>query len=1041
MLFDTFSILRIKNCATNIENTKEKIKTLLDGSVTEIEQQLISFKETQKANEEKLTTLKKECQDAVMEEKKYSASVLEAKSKMEQISTHMGNKQDLEAKLLKAVKKLSSDLNIPLEEDADTQLLTADDFTSSIDKIQQGIEGNEKALSDLKSKGDEKDRLCQREIDQTREKKTTIETNIKTQRNQLSKLNQDKQEMEKEISSIESSMPRFNQLIAQIASTEQELTKIKSSVNLEELEDQKTVIAVEKSEIEEKLAAVDAERETLQSISGVTTELNVKEKDLLGHKQDFDRFKNKNSSKLKELFPGKSIDRNYKNVVQELSDELKASVQRTKTDLQKAQMEKNRLHTERNHIQNQHKIKSDEINETKEKIERICDGKDFEDFRASQKEKVEKLHMDLAIFKSSDKLYKRYIDDIEQTPCCPLCHKNLESNESNDLQDEIKEQIRKLPSRIAETEKKLKQESKKFDELNGLQSAHENFGKLKKDVQQSQDNLKRVKEQYELVESSINDLEMLLLEPEEKLETISSTFFTDMCRLDELSRTIAAKDEEIHKLKSKLPDVMPSKTLEEVNNDFRQLNADLKSRNVLMNQLNDTTNENHKRINGIQDKLNNLVGQKMKQQEKFQGIELMKTQLKTFEEEILTLKRKINEEEKKLEPTIKELEKLVRDKQIVKDELNNQVQDRISIIEDFKRRQDEIQRFNKDIKTYEKMQLDKKFSEAQEKIAKGNTRIKQIGDEIRKTSKVLDQLKDEISNQETYKRNLQDNIELHKIQMEKRTAEEGFAKLKQEVGDLNPEKLMKDRKIFHDKRDKLTEERQTIRGSMTESENRIEAAATELNDPRYKKAKQNYLNECNKEAVLNAMIKDLHKYRAVLERSLLKYHGDKMLEINQTIRELWNNIYSGNDIDYIMIKTDEDAITTTVSDKKRSYNYRVVQAKSGGAEIDMRGRCSAGQKVLASLIIRMALADTFSANCGILALDEPTTNLDQTNIDSLCAALTRIVEEREKTGNFMLLVITHDISFVTAMERAEHYFKLSRDHVGRSRIDKVENYR
>jgi DNA repair protein RAD50 len=49
---------------------------------------------------------------------------------------------------------------------------------------------------------------------------------------------------------------------------------------------------------------------------------------------------------------------------------------------------------------------------------------------------------------------------------------------------------------------------------------------------------------------------------------------------------------------------------------------------------------------------------------------------------------------------------------------------------------------------------------------------------------------------------------------------------------------------------------------------------------------------------------------------------------------------------------------------------------AGGVELDMRGRCSAGQKVLACLIIRLALAETFCLNCGILALDEPTTNLD-----------------------------------------------------------------
>ena len=61
----------------------------------------------------------------------------------------------------------------------------------------------------------------------------------------------------------------------------------------------------------------------------------------------------------------------------------------------------------------------------------------------------------------------------------------------------------------------------------------------------------------------------------------------------------------------------------------------------------------------------------------------------------------------------------------------------------------------------------------------------------------------------------------------------------------------------------------------------------------------------------------------------------------------------------------------------------------GDHVLEMRGRCSAGQKVLASLIIRLALAETFCLNCGILTLDEPTTNLDHENIESLARSLVR----------------------------------------------------
>ena len=44
-------------------------------------------------------------------------------------------------------------------------------------------------------------------------------------------------------------------------------------------------------------------------------------------------------------------------------------------------------------------------------------------------------------------------------------------------------------------------------------------------------------------------------------------------------------------------------------------------------------------------------------------------------------------------------------------------------------------------------------------------------------------------------------------------------------------------------------------------------------------------------------------------------------------------------------------------------------------------------QVLASLVIRLALAESFCLSCGILALDEPTTNLDKDNREGLAKAI------------------------------------------------------
>ena len=68
-------------------------------------------------------------------------------------------------------------------------------------------------------------------------------------------------------------------------------------------------------------------------------------------------------------------------------------------------------------------------------------------------------------------------------------------------------------------------------------------------------------------------------------------------------------------------------------------------------------------------------------------------------------------------------------------------------------------------------------------------------------------------------------------------------------------------------------------------------------------------------------------------------------------------------------------------------------------------------KVLASILIRLALAECFGANCGMIALDEPTTNLDAENAEALAAALNRIIEYRKSQSNFQLIVITHDEKF------------------------------
>ena len=170
---------------------------------------------------------------------------------------------------------------------------------------------------------------------------------------------------------------------------------------------------------------------------------------------------------------------------------------------------------------------------------------------------------------------------------------------------------------------------------------------------------------------------------------------------------------------------------------------------------------------------------------------------------------------------------------------------------------------------------------------------------------------------------------------------------------------------------------------------------------------------------------DIDQYAKCLDACLMEYHADKMAELNESIENLWHDIYMGSDIDTIQIRCDEELFQTSTA--RRNFRYRVVMRK-GEVELDLRGRCSAGQKVLASVIIRLALSDIFCCECGVLVLDEPTTNLDDQNIISLAQALRILIEKRREQRNFQLVLITHDEQFVRELGEYDFFDEFYRVH-------------
>jgi DNA repair protein RAD50 len=75
----------------------------------------------------------------------------------------------------------------------------------------------------------------------------------------------------------------------------------------------------------------------------------------------------------------------------------------------------------------------------------------------------------------------------------------------------------------------------------------------------------------------------------------------------------------------------------------------------------------------------------------------------------------------------------------------------------------------------------------------------------------------------------------------------------------------------------------------------------------------------------------------------------------------------------------------------------------------------------------------------IIALDEPTTNLDQDNVRALARSLHEIIRVRQSQANFQLIVITHDEEFLKEMkcqDYCDYYYRVSRNDRQKSIIER-----
>ena len=72
-------------------------------------------------------------------------------------------------------------------------------------------------------------------------------------------------------------------------------------------------------------------------------------------------------------------------------------------------------------------------------------------------------------------------------------------------------------------------------------------------------------------------------------------------------------------------------------------------------------------------------------------------------------------------------------------------------------------------------------------------------------------------------------------------------------------------------------------------------------------------------------------------------------------------------------------------------------------------------------------------------MDEPTTNLDRNNIESLARFLANLIEQRRDDSLFQLIIITHDKEFLKMFnDYTDNYWLVAKGPDGFSTITKKD---
>ncbi|XP_066998593.2 DNA repair protein RAD50 [Anabrus simplex] len=1015
------------------QDLRRNISELFKGSVSELKEAIESFHSQLKEKDMELSNVEKKLNSTRREENNIGEQISNEQRKIGQLQTEEDQQQKWIKSRNSGLKSLAIELG--LEEPVLSSTLQVEKEMELVEqKVQESVEGLEKLQHDLES---DEVRL-QSKVDSLRDEKVKLEQEISMKTGLVRSKREEMRKIRKDIEEVEKSAGRLLEVERELTEVKNNLDKTVKEVDAEELQKSIQTSQEKLKGLKNRLDVVYEEVNQLQLYSSVQTEINVQKEARATKEAELRRLKNKNADTIRHLI-GSFPESGLKDELKKCLENLAMTIRDQNNQLSACQRDVTRLEVNRRNKKEQLESRERELKEFQDQVYDQCGQRDLEDVIADLADRIQELRDQKGTLTSQEHLFRRYVQKLqEQDPCCPLCHRNFNNtDEAAELISELNNEVRNVPARLRANNEKLERLVKEYDNLLQLRPTNKQIVNMKEEIiPKLKEELSTVEKNLEEQRRKIETLQNDLMGPQAD-EDMAKSIQSDVVLMDQCQVELRRLDREVEKIQARLPAGASSRSLEEAIQEQDKLRAESTAIQQTIDLAKEKLNTHERKLQKIRERKNELVEEQLKiqggaqqlKQAEERLIELQSTEA-LMEEEIDELKTKLSTARTNFNDTTNSWNELRKKNRMRLDRERNTVLD-------IQKRYDEVRKWHVAILDYERRGVSDKLVACRENFKRLSEERDKVRERQKEQSAQIDTLKSYLTGQQVRQRELEDNLKLLELQAKEVDLSERVDQLNTRIGGLNFESLLSEKKKLQAENDKIAMEKAQSVGRIVELRQKVASLRRELSDEMYQEAARKYKEKLREVKVKEMAISDLNHYYKAMDWAMMHFHKERMKVINSMIHDLWQDIYRGNDIDNIQIRTNESESGDTK--KRRTYDYKVVQIKND-VELEMRNRCSAGQKVLASLIIRIALAEALSDHCSILALDEPTTNLDHENIKSLARALAEIVNSRMVNKGFQLIVITHDEDFLqrlTRVDKLQYYFRVKRNDQGKSVIDKI----